>query len=98
MKTAANSLTDMLSNGERNTTEVYWIATSLANIGTGESIQAGTIIRVLNTKCVAWHIAKPLHCDWEFVILFLLLIVGLPKSLTVSSLTGLVDKEEVLVR
>ena len=86
----------MLSNGERNTTEVYWIATSLANIGTGES--AGTIICVLNTKCVPWHIAKPLHCDWEFVMLFLLLIVDLPKSLTVSSLTGLVDKEEVLVR
>ena len=90
----------MLSNGERNTTEVYWIATSLANIGTGESIQAGTIytVHVLNTMCVPWHIAKPLHCDWEFVMLFLLLIVGLPKSLTVSSLTGLVDKEEVLVR
>ena len=43
-------------------------------------------------------IAKPLHCDWEFVMLFLLLIIGLPKSLTVSSLTGLVDKEEILVR
>ena len=88
----------MLSNGERNTTEVHWIATSLANIGTGESIQAGTIYMYLIPSVSLGIIAKPLHCDWEFVILFLLLIVGLPKSLTVSSLTGLVDKEEVLVR
>ncbi|XP_003384849.1 PREDICTED: dolichyl-diphosphooligosaccharide--protein glycosyltransferase subunit 2-like [Amphimedon queenslandica] len=57
MKSSEKSLVGMLSSGERNSSELYWIATSLVNIGS-----------------------------------------SLPKSLTVSSLTDLVDKEEALAR
>lgn len=33
MKNAEKVLKDMLSDGERNSTELYWITTSLSNIG-----------------------------------------------------------------